>query len=64
MSQFSILLNSEEFRIFARPELTGGHSDVSSQLTKLPKVSHEETSKRLYDGFGMNEQMFKAVADK
>jgi hypothetical protein len=28
ISQFSILLNSEEFRIFARPELTGGHSDV------------------------------------
>jgi sorting nexin-1/2 len=28
MSQFSILLNSEEFRIFARPELTGGHPDI------------------------------------
>ncbi len=32
ISQFSILLNSEEFRIFARPELTGGHSDVQQQL--------------------------------
>jgi len=30
MSQFSILLNSEEFRIFARPELTVGHPDVQA----------------------------------
>jgi hypothetical protein len=28
ISQFSFLVNSEEFRIFARPELTGGHPDV------------------------------------
>ncbi len=64
MSQFSILLNSEEFRIFARPELTGGHPDIQAQLSKLSKLSSDDISKRFYDGFGMNDVMFKAAADK
>lgn len=64
MSQYSILVNSEEFRIFARPELAGGHSDVQSQLSKLTKLAPEDIAKRFYDGFGMNDVMFKASADK
>jgi sorting nexin-1/2 len=64
MSQYSILLNSEEFRIFARPELTGGHPDVQAQFNKLLKLSPEDIAKRFYDGFGMNDVMFKASADK
>jgi sorting nexin-1/2 len=64
MSQYSILVNSEEFRIFARPELAGGHSDVQGQLSKLAKLAPEDIAKRFYDGFGMNDVMFKASADK
>ncbi len=30
ISQLPYLMNSEEFRIFARPEFTGGNSDVQS----------------------------------
>ncbi len=64
MSQYSILVNSEEFRIFARPELAGGHSDVQGYLSKLTKLAPEDIAKRFYDGFGMNDVMFKASADK
>ena len=64
LSQYSILLNSEEFRIFSRPDLTGGHPDVTPQLTKLPKLQPDEIAKRFYDGFGLNEGMFKHIADK
>jgi len=64
MSQYSILVNSDEFRIFARPELTGGNSDLQGQLAKLTKLAPEDIAKRFYDGFGMNDVMFKASADK
>lgn len=32
ISKLPYLVNSEEFRIFARPEFTGGHSDIEKQL--------------------------------
>jgi hypothetical protein len=64
MSQYSILVNSDEFRIFARPELTGGNSDLQGQLAKMTKLAPEDIAKRFYDGFGMNDVMFKASADK
>jgi sorting nexin-1/2 len=41
VSGLHYFINSEEFRIFARPEFTGGNSDIEKQLQKLPKVSYE-----------------------
>jgi hypothetical protein len=64
ISQYSILINSQEFRIFTRPDLTGGHPDVGQQLGKLTKLQPEEIAKRFYDGFGLNDVMFKHIADK
>lgn len=32
LSRHPFLINQEEFRIFARPEFTGGHSDIEKQL--------------------------------
>ncbi|CDW84248.1 UNKNOWN [Stylonychia lemnae] len=58
------LLNSEEFRIFARPEFTGGNSDVQSQLLKLPKINYDEMGAKYIESFGLNEVQFKRIADR
>eukprot|EP00347_Sterkiella_histriomuscorum_P006955 403350798 len=64
LSQLPYLLNSEEFRIFVRPEFTGGNSDVQSQLIKLPKLNYDELGARYIESFGLNELQFKRIADK
>jgi sorting nexin-1/2 len=32
ISRYPFIVNQEEFRIFTRPEFTGGHSDIEKQI--------------------------------
>ena len=54
ISQLPYLMNSEEFRIFARPEFTGGNLDVQAQFTKLPKLNYDDMSARMIESFGIS----------
>lgn len=39
LSEMEYLQNTEELKIFARPEIVGGNSDVDKQLMKLKPFS-------------------------
>jgi len=39
LSEMEYLQNTEELKIFARPEIVGGNSDVDKQLMKLKPLS-------------------------
>ena len=42
LSQIEYLTNSEEMKIFARPEIFGDNVDIDKQLIKVPKLNQDD----------------------
>jgi len=61
LSEYPFLINSDEFRIFARPEFTGGNADVEKQLAKLNKIQPESLATKLTDVYGFTEEQVKEL---
>ena len=58
LSRSPFMVNSEEFKIFARSEMTGGNPDVEKQVQKLPKLTGTDMLQRFVEAFMIDDFEF------